>query len=86
MVEGSMARYVYILQNAARDRIYIGSTTDLKRRLRQHNEGDSPYTKDKGPFDSIWHCHFDNEKMAFLFERYLKGGSGRAFIRKHLLQ
>ncbi|MBI4738906.1 GIY-YIG nuclease family protein [Candidatus Woesearchaeota archaeon] len=80
-----MPQYVYVLQNLAKDRIYIGCTDNLDRRLAQHNQGESIYTKDKGLFRIIWYCCFDDEKQAFLFEKYLKGGSDRAFIRKQIL-
>ncbi|MFM9889492.1 MAG: GIY-YIG nuclease family protein [Rickettsiales bacterium] len=39
-------KYVYILQSEAEpDRYYTGSTTDLKRRYKEHNDGKSIHTK-----------------------------------------
>ena len=36
--------YIYVLQNEQGD-FYIGYTSDLKRRLREHNSGQNPSTK-----------------------------------------
>ncbi|MCL5782238.1 MAG: GIY-YIG nuclease family protein [Patescibacteria group bacterium] len=36
--------YVYILQSKANQSYYIGVTSDLKRRLKDHNSGNSKYT------------------------------------------
>ena len=38
--------YVYVLQSGADD-LYIGSTNDLRRRLSQHNGGQSRATTNK---------------------------------------
>jgi len=39
-----MSAYVYILQSLKNSRFYIGSTTDLNRRLQEHLSGRSTYT------------------------------------------
>ena len=47
-------RYVYLLRSIADpDRKYIGSTADLNARLREHNEGKSPYTKKYVPWEIV---------------------------------
>jgi len=40
--------FVYIIQNH-RNRLYIGHTQDLEKRLLGHNNNRSPFTKNKGP-------------------------------------
>lgn len=43
--------YVYVLYSAAVDKYYRGTTTDLLRRLEQHNSGKgAKYTKGRGPW------------------------------------
>jgi putative endonuclease len=44
---------VYVLQNSA-GKFYIGLTTDLPRRMAQHNCGMSKWTKGKGPWVLRW--------------------------------
>ncbi|MBV9877843.1 MAG: GIY-YIG nuclease family protein [Verrucomicrobia bacterium] len=45
--------WVYVIQNAE-GRIYIGMTTDLDRRLVDHNSGISKWTKYRGPWKLVW--------------------------------
>jgi putative endonuclease len=77
--------YVYIIQSEVDRSIYIGMTKNLTHRIYEHNNGFSRFTKSKAPWKLIWYCAFDNEKNAILFEKYLKTGSGRAFIRKKII-
>jgi predicted GIY-YIG superfamily endonuclease len=44
---------VYILRNAM-GTLYIGLTEDVAKRLSQHNDGVSKWTRGKGPWDLIW--------------------------------
>ena len=37
--------YTYILINEKDDKIYVGYTDNLKRRIKQHNNGDVESTK-----------------------------------------
>lgn len=37
--------WVYILKNKQDDKLYIGSTPNLKKRIKEHNEGKSKSTK-----------------------------------------
>ena len=64
---------------------YTGITTDLKSRFQSHNFGQSKYTTKKKPYKLIWYCAFANKNKAYQFEKYLKGGSGIAFSRKHFI-
>jgi predicted GIY-YIG superfamily endonuclease len=63
---------------------YIGFTTDLKRRLKSHNEGASVHTRKYRPWKLTSYFAFDDERTARAFEYYLKSGSGRAFANKRL--
>ncbi len=42
--------YVYILLSEKDKKFYIGFTSDLKRRLKEHNEGKNPSTKSRRAF------------------------------------
>lgn len=77
-------KYVYILQSEAElDRFYTGSTTDLKRRLKEHNDGNSIHTNKYRPWRLKTYIAFDDEKKADAFEEFLKTGNGRQFAKKH---
>lgn len=78
--------YVYIIQSVKDKSLYIGCTNNLSKRLSQHNEGLSKYTKSRVPWKLIWYCAFFERSSAESFEKYLKTGSGRAFIKKRLLK
>ncbi|MFY9462519.1 MAG: GIY-YIG nuclease family protein [Candidatus Sungiibacteriota bacterium] len=78
--------YVYILQSLKDKSFYVGFTEDLKRRLVVHNSGGDEYTSRRKPFRLVWYCAFHSKKQALEFEKYLKSGSGRAFLKKHLVQ
>ena len=78
-------KYVYILKSLAHpDSYYIGSTSDLKRRLQEHNRSDCPTTKFLGPWDIKTYLAFTNEEKANKFEKYLKSSTGRRFAKRKL--
>ena len=78
--------YVYIMRSLGfPDQIYIGCTNDLKSRLVAHNLGNSPHTSKYLPWELAVFIGFEDEDKAWVFEQYLKSGSGRAFANKHLL-
>lgn len=52
--------YVYVLKSRFDDELYIGSTTDLKRRLREHNTKKSFSTSWRGPFDLVYYEAYKN--------------------------
>jgi len=73
--------YVYSLK--CKNGYYIGCTGNLKDRLKQHQNGYVPATKKHLPVELNCYFAFQNKYIAFKFEKYLKSGSGRAFIKKH---
>jgi predicted GIY-YIG superfamily endonuclease len=77
--------YVYLLQSdTAADQHYVGLTTDLKRRLVDHNAGRSSHTSKFIRWRLVTYVAFSDQAKATAFERYLKSGSGHAFARKRL--
>lgn len=75
--------YVYIL--ICNDgQSYIGCTNDLKDRLKRHQKGQISATYDCLPIKLFAYFAFSSKYTAFNFEKYLKSGSGRAFLKKHL--
>jgi len=77
--------YVYHLQSENNsNRYYIGLTTDVKRRLEEHNSGKSIYASNFKPWRLISYTAFSDKSRAEKFEVYLKTSSGRAFAKKRL--
>ena len=73
--------YVYNLK--CKGGFYIGCTTDLKERFERHIKGYVPATKERRPVKLENYFAFQDKYKAFEFEKYLKSGSGRAFMNKH---
>jgi len=77
--------YVYMLIGIADPaQRYVGFTTDVKQRLKSHNEGASVHTRKYKPWKLVSYFALDDERRAREFEYYLKSGSGRAFANKRL--
>ena len=75
--------YVYFLEN--KDKVpYVGCTNDLKDRFSRHNKGYVPATKALRPWELVAYFAFNDEKVSFKFEKYMKTGSGREFIKRHI--
>ncbi len=64
--------YVYVLKSQKDGNCYIGSTPDLKRRLKEHNDGLVISTKPRRPFELIYYEAFKSEKDARKREHSLK--------------
>ena len=81
---GLLMFYVYILQSINfPEHFYVGCTNDLKRRLKEHNNGNSVHTNKFKPWDLRGYIAFDSEEKAQIFEKFLKTGNGRNFQKKY---
>jgi predicted GIY-YIG superfamily endonuclease len=65
------------------NRYYVRLTKNLSDRLKQHNSGNSKYSKTYKPWELITAIAFCSKTRAMAFEKYLKSHSGRAFAKKH---
>lgn len=74
--------YVYVLQSESDSGLYIGFSTDLRRRLRQHKAGESQATAGRGPWQLIYYEAYCLRQDAEGRERFLKSGSGRRYLTK----
>ena len=77
--------YVYILQSSKSHILYYGYTADLKKRIKEHNNGNTKFTKGHLPWELVWYCGFNHKQKAKDFELYLKSGSGKAFVYKRVV-
>lgn len=76
--------YTYVLKSLKNSRFYIGSTNNLQRRLKEHNSGQSKYTKLTAPFILIYQETFQTRKNAVRRELFLKSGKGREWLKSQL--
>ena len=75
---------VYILK-CSNGQYYTGFTKNMLRRLKEHLTGQVPYTKARRPIVLVHVSLFEDLQKAYDFERYLKSGSGKAFMKRHLV-
>jgi putative endonuclease len=64
--------YVYVLKSQTDNKLYIGRSKDLKRRLSEHNAGLSIATKNRRPFDLIYYEAYKSQKDAIIRENRIK--------------
>jgi putative endonuclease len=76
--------YVYILQLSDKTH-YIGYSSDLKQRIKEHECGSVESTKNLRPIKLIYYSSFNSQNKATSFEKYLKSSSGFAFRNKRLI-
>ena len=74
--------YVYILKSDKDNELYVGSTNDLRRRIREHQKGSSFSTSFRRPFTLVYYEAYRNERDARTREQRLKL---RGQARRHLL-
>ena len=80
-----LKRFVYVLRNAeVPPRHYTGVTSDVAKRLAEHNRGSCTHSAKYRPWTIDVVIEFPEERRAVAFERYLKSGSGVAFAHRHL--
>ena len=64
--------YVYVLKSQMDGRFYIGSTQDVRERLRRHNEGRVKSTRPYRPYLLVYTEEFKSRGEAVLREKELK--------------
>ncbi len=68
-----MTYYLYIIQ-CIDNKLYTGTTDNLKLRIKRHNEGRGPnFTKIRRPVKLVYFEKFDTLKSARRREKQIKG-------------
>jgi len=75
---------VYILKSLKNGQHYIGSTTNLERRLSQHNNGQNISTHGRGPFKVVYTEIYNTKSAALQREMEIKSYKGGNEFRKLL--
>jgi putative endonuclease len=76
--------YVYVLKSKKDNRLYVGHTQDLKKRIPQHNSGEVTATKNQRPLELLYYEACNILYDAITREKSLKTGFGRAYLKRHL--
>ena len=77
--------YGYILRSELDGHLYIGSTTDMQRRLIEHNSERVDSTKNRAPLKLEAYVAVKHKERAIALEQYFKTGSGKALLQKRIL-
>ena len=74
--------YVYVLQSEMDHGLYIGYSSDLRRRMTEHYDGLSLATKHRRPWRLVYYEAYLEEVDARGREVFLKSGAGRIYLKK----
>ncbi len=77
--------FVYILKSLKDHKRYIGFTSDLERRILEHNSGLVKSTRNRKPFELIYTEEFEIKEQAMAREKFFKSGKGREFLKSRNL-
>jgi len=76
--------YNYVLQSEKNKNLYVGYTGDLRKRLKEHNQGLNRSTKPYSPWKLIYYEACLNENDAKRREIYLKTSQGQRLLKRRL--
>ncbi|MEK9132890.1 MAG: GIY-YIG nuclease family protein [Patescibacteria group bacterium] len=74
---------VYAIKSLKGPRIYVGFSSNVPRRLKEHNLGHVFSTKGYRPWILIYTVDCGNDRLkARQTEKYLKSGTGKEFLKR----
>lgn len=76
--------FVYVLRGKFDNNFYTGFTSDLEKRIEDHNSGKVLSTKKRTPFEVFYYECCLNQADAIHREKYLKATYGKRYIRNRL--
>ena len=76
--------YTYVLRSKKDNKLYIGHSDDLKKRIVKHNKGLVLSTKYRRPLELVYYKACLNEDNAIRREKYFKTGFGRKFLKDRI--
>ena len=77
--------FVYVIKSEKDSKLYYGLTTNLEKRLSQHNAGEVKSTKSRVPFKLAYSEKMKTLSEARKREKYFKSGFGRKYVKLKLL-
>jgi putative endonuclease len=73
---------VYAIWSERFNRIYVGMSQDIDKRLKEHNTGMTQSTKPFRPWKIIFTERFENWEKGRVAEKYYKSGIGKQLLKK----
>lgn len=74
--------FVYVLKSRNNWRFYVGMTSNLSKRIDEHNKGHTKSTKGYMPWELFFFEEYETSTEARNREKYFKSGVGKEFIKK----
>lgn len=76
--------FVYVLRSEKDGRLYKGFSSNLEKRIREHNSGKTKSTKGYLPWKLVYSEKVESRIEARKREKYLKSGVGRDYLKEIL--
>jgi putative endonuclease len=76
--------YTYVLLSKKDGLLYTGYTADLRKRLKEHQSGQTTSLKHRLPVTLIYYEACQNVADAKAREKYLKSGMGKRYLKNRL--
>ncbi|MEI7720068.1 MAG: GIY-YIG nuclease family protein [bacterium] len=76
-------QYVYVLRSKKDNKLYIGCTASIEKRLLQHNCGKVRSTKGRLPLELVYQEAYADTYEAFRMERFYKTPKGKKELHKN---
>jgi putative endonuclease len=76
-----MAYIIYAIKSSFDNRIYVGFTVNLEKRLKEHNQGKTKSTKGFRPWSLLYNEVVETRLEARKREKYFKSGCGKEFLK-----
>jgi putative endonuclease len=77
-----MLAQVYVLRSVSTGAFYVGSTSDLSRRLAEHQRCHSAYIRGRGPWQLVYQEEFADLRAARRRERQIKSWKSHRSIEE----
>ncbi|OGY26236.1 MAG: excinuclease ABC subunit C [Candidatus Woykebacteria bacterium RBG_16_44_10] len=76
--------YTYVLRSKTDEKLCVGFCSDLKKRVKEHNDGEVDSTNPRRPFEIVYFEACLDKYKAIKREKYFKTGFGRRFLNKRI--
>jgi len=84
MAETKQFYFVYVLRSEKDKKFYTGYTSNIKRRIKEHNDGLNTSTKHRRPLNLVYFEGALNKYDAIHREKYLKTTYGKRYIKNRI--